>query len=115
MNIGDYVLATKWNDGEAWDHWAVGFYAGTHPWNAERHMVVDAAGNQIRANGFRRCAPVTHELGQWLLQNATELESCGANLWQIVADYQRNQSLPSPEGTPNPAGASAGNVSNISK
>jgi hypothetical protein len=79
---GDYCLATKWSDGEAWDHWAVGFYEGEiYP---GRHSVVDSSGNRLRDGGFRRCEVISQEQGSYLLVNAMQLEACGTNLWDLL-------------------------------
>jgi hypothetical protein len=63
--VGEYCLATKFSDGEAWDNYAVGFYAGEiFP---GRHQVVDHDGKPFRAGGFRRCEPITREQGDFIL------------------------------------------------
>ena len=68
MNIGDYVLATKWGDGDPGDQFAIGFYAGTlASVTTVRHMVQDTDGKQFRGNGFRRCESITQEEGAWML------------------------------------------------
>ena len=82
LNKGDYCLATKWSDGEAWDHWAVGFYEGEiYP---GRHSVVDSDGNRLRGGGFRRCQAITSEQGAYLLANAKDLEAAGTKLWELL-------------------------------
>lgn len=70
--VGDYVLATKWHDGEPGDPWAVGFYGGLE--FGDRHMVRHADGENIRPNGYRRVGRITPEIGAWLLKNAANLE-----------------------------------------
>ncbi len=85
LNPGDYVLATKWGDGEAWDHWAVGYFTGM---SGERYLIRDAQGNNLRANGFRRAAIITPEIGAYLLENAKELEQIGTNLWTLLEKLQ---------------------------
>ena len=62
--IGDYVLATKWSDGDPCDHFCVGFFSGK---DRDRYKVVDADGNLFRANGFRRCEAITQEEGELIL------------------------------------------------
>lgn len=71
MNHGDYVLATKYQDGDPGDGYAVGFYdkpldtvAG-----ATRHLVIDGDGKQFRNNGFRRVEKITDTEGRWLIMN----------------------------------------------
>lgn len=88
--IGDYVLATKYRDGDPGDHWALGFYDGERE---DRHFVIDSEGKQLRHNGFRRVGRVDPELGRWLLTNAKMLESCppgAVNLWGMI-DTERNR------------------------
>jgi hypothetical protein len=70
--IGDYVLATKYSDGDPGDAWGVGYYDGMK--YGDRHMVKDSTGAQIRLNGFRRVAKITSEYGNWLMLNAAMLE-----------------------------------------
>lgn len=66
---GEYVLATKYSDGDPGDHWAVGFYDKS---DGGRHYVTDSAGEQLRGNGFRRVARIKPEHGAWLLATARE-------------------------------------------
>jgi len=83
--LGAYVLATKYDDGDPGDHWAVGFYAGPHA--TGRHLVMDAHGHLFRATGFRRVAVITPAIGAWLLDAARVLEQAPAgtvNLWQML-------------------------------
>jgi hypothetical protein len=70
---GDYVLGTKYSDGDPGDPWAVGFYDGIQ--YGDRHMVKDSAGKQIRAGGFRAVVRIPYAVGAWLLANARVLES----------------------------------------
>ena len=84
-NVGDYVLATKYHDGDPGDRWAVGFYAGME---RDRHMVKDSAGKQIHAGGYRGVIRIPLDVGDWLLKNARVLESSpggAVNLLQMVA------------------------------
>ena len=69
INVGDYVLATKYDDGDPGDHWALGFYAGTTH-DGSRHLVTDANGETIRAGGFRRVARIRKDAGAWMLNTA---------------------------------------------
>ncbi len=83
--IGDYVLATKFSDGDPGDPWAIGFYAGLDmsvP-SSPRHMVKDSTGKNIRPNGYRNVGRITHEIGDWLWANRDNLERAPSkiNLW----------------------------------
>ena len=75
--LGDYVLATKYHDGDPQDSWAVGFYDHEEG----RHYVVDSAGQQMRGNGFRRVSKISEERGALLLRNAREIELSGRSMW----------------------------------
>ncbi len=93
--VGDYVLATKYSDGDPGDPWCLGFYAGVAPWFEPapglqpRHLVNDASGKCIRPNGFRRVAgPIRKDVGRWLLTvAASQLEASPpgvVNLWTML-------------------------------
>lgn len=91
ISIGDYVLATKYADGDPGDHWALGFYAGplegTDKGLFVRHMVVDREGRNFRGNGFRRVGRIREDVGRWLLTVAAkQLEASPfgtVNLWAM--------------------------------
>ena len=91
FNPGDYVLATKYSDGDPADAWAVGFYI--RPTAHGRHLVGDANGgpgpNGYRFSGFAYVDLIDKELGEWLVRNAVELEKappCSINLRAILAN-----------------------------
>lgn len=92
---GDYVLATKYSDGDPGDAWALGFYAGelldTYIGQikvAPRYLVNDSSGKTIRPNGYRRVARVRKDVGAWLLNVAAkQLEQSPpgtVNLWTML-------------------------------
>jgi hypothetical protein len=73
---GDYVLATKYSDGDPGDQFAVGWFNGMLPkLGGDRYMVRDASGKDFRRNGFRRCEPITHEQGVWFVEHQKEIEA----------------------------------------
>lgn len=83
---GDYVLATKYNDGDPGDQFCVGFYkeaykqCGFEP----RHIVVDAEGNPFRANGFRRVKKISAERGAWIVKNLKEISQSRFSVWHFA-------------------------------
>jgi hypothetical protein len=85
--LGDYVLATKYDDGDPGDMWALGWYDGMQD-DQGRHYVKDNEGKQIRGNGFRRVARIRKDVGRWLLEVAAKpLERCPpgtVNLWTML-------------------------------
>lgn len=79
LQEGDYVLATKWSDGDPCDHFCVGFYRGPY---RDRHDIVDHDGNLIRGNGFRRAEVITKDEGEALLKLFPEIaDKPGRSLW----------------------------------
>lgn len=82
VNEGDYVLATKYRDGDPGDHFAIGFYAGNFDhFDQTRHLVNDADGLPFRANGFRRVARLSRARGAWLVQNIITISLGSHSLW----------------------------------
>jgi phage terminase large subunit-like protein len=82
---GDYVVATKWSDGDLSDHWCVGVYDGEKD---GRHFVKDASGQQFRINGFRRVQKITAEESRWLLEIGWRLEGVAAgaaSVWSLLS------------------------------
>ena len=79
VNKGDYVLATKWRDGDPQDHWVVGFF--DRMLREDRFIIVDSEGQPFRANGFRRVKKISAERGAWLLGHAKEIETSGRSVW----------------------------------
>lgn len=87
--VGDYVFATKYSDGDPGDAWALGFYAGQMlEYTPPRHDVVDSEGKRIRGNGYRKVARIRWDVGRWLLTVAAkQLEQCPpgtVNLWTML-------------------------------
>ena len=84
--IGDYVLATKYSDGDPGDHWAVGFFAGvTSPhYDPPRYDVVDSDGISFRGNGFRRVKRIKSDLGEFLLRHAERIRGSGKSVWHFA-------------------------------
>ena len=75
---GDYVVATKYADGDPADHFCIGFYDGSFRHFSEtRHLVVDGEGKQFRNNGFRRVAKVSVERGTWMVEHLALIKRMG--------------------------------------
>lgn len=77
----DYILATKYSDGDPNDPWEVGFYAGEMyygmPGNGKasiRYFVKDSSGKVGRMNGYRRIKKLTCEQGQSILDEADNID-----------------------------------------
>lgn len=69
--IGDYVLATKYTDGDPMDHFCVGFFSGMLVDRTgiptERYLVANGRGVTLRASGFRRCERIQKKTGKILV------------------------------------------------
>ena len=70
-NEGDYVLATKYSDGDFGDQWAVGTYS---KYENERHFVTDGSGDQFRSNGFRYARKISDFVGRYIIDNVPKNE-----------------------------------------
>ena len=90
--VGDYVLATKYHDGDPQDYWCVGFYHSTLDYgeSQNRYQVVDGDDKQFRGNGFRRIKKISHRRGKWLLDNATQIEASGFSVWHWARKRMRH-------------------------
>lgn len=82
LRHGDYVLATKYDDGDPRDQFAIGWYGGTLPERPDRHMVFDDEGKPFRWNGFRRCERVSVRVGNALVRAAPVIgDKQGYSVW----------------------------------
>ena len=88
FETGDYVLATKWSDGDPQDHWCIGFFS--HMLGG-RYIVVDGEGKPFRANGFRECRKISEARGNWMLENALMIEQSDLSIWEywFTFDYEK--------------------------
>lgn len=88
--VGDYVLATKYSDGDPCDHFYVGFVSGyTHH---GRYLIVDNEGKNQRANGFRRVEKITHEEGAALVALMPQIgDRRGKSLWWHLGKIRGEQ------------------------
>lgn len=62
---GDYVLATRWSDGDPGDPFAVGFVSRIE---GDRFYVVDENGKPIRAGGYTRCEKISKNIGRAIVE-----------------------------------------------
>lgn len=88
---GDYVLATKYPDGDPGDPWAIGFYDEERN---GRHFIVDYKGEQFRAGGYRRVGKITPEFAAWLLHASPVLEKSPpgtVDIWGMMTPRSRGE------------------------
>jgi hypothetical protein len=92
LKRGDYVLATKYHDGDPLDHWVVGFFDSMlKKQGGDRYMVIDEDGNQFRGNGFRRARKISEREGRWLLSNAQWIEWSNVSVWRWLCRIPKQQ------------------------
>lgn len=91
LTKGDYVLATKYSDGDPMDHWCVGFYDGvTAPhYNPPRFDVVDSNGRNFRGNGFRRIEKITEAEGRHMLSKPYSRIDIGISIWGLLKIFRQ--------------------------
>ena len=95
LSLGDYVLATKYADGDPGDHYCIGYFTELLDYG-ERHrfMVVDGKGKPFRGNGFRCCERITPEEGAWMLSRFSQFKPLefhgetlvGKSVWDWLAE-----------------------------
>lgn len=89
MKTGDYVLATKYSDGDPNDQWAVGFYVEQR---GIRHWVEDGSGHTFRPSGFRHVRKITPTEGSFLL-TFPDIESTGLSLFRHLRRFKDSMGL----------------------
>ena len=68
VNLGDYVLASKWSDGKLGDPWAIGFVSEIGEVNGKpRYLIADIDGNLISRTMHRRAERISPTVGAELL------------------------------------------------
>ena len=83
LSTGDYVLATKYKDGDPQDHWYVGFLdLVSIRGDGIRYYVKDNNGKLFRRNGFRWVKRINPNEGRWPLEHKEEIEMSGLSLWE---------------------------------
>jgi len=79
IHKGDYVLATKYDDGDPKDPWCIGFYVGLT--SHGRHLVSDDNGNFFRASGYRRVEIISNECGDFMIKYMNLIEESCYSIW----------------------------------
>ncbi len=84
-NIGDYVVATKYSDGNPGDEFCVGFIKEIMAdYTPPRFDVIDGNGQSFRRNGFRRVKKISKERGEFLVKNLRTIEESRFSVWHWV-------------------------------
>ena len=75
LKVGNYVVATKYADGDPGDQFCIGFYNGSYDhFGQTRHLVINNEGKNFRNNGFRRVARVGLRRGAWMVKHLAHIE-----------------------------------------
>jgi hypothetical protein len=91
LSKGDYVLATKYEDGDPHDGWCVGFYECPVK---HRHRIINNSGQVIgRWNGFEGVVKISRNAGQWILDHQNEIQSGSDSLWVWLAKAVAHTSI----------------------
>lgn len=88
LNIGDYVLATRWSDGDPQDPWFIGFLCGVTEEKDPRYFVSDAEGRQIH-RAFDRVKKIQPEVGAYLIEQKDYIECSGVSLWSHLKSARK--------------------------
>lgn len=93
LKQGDYVLATKYDDGDPCDHFCIGFLQGILRKGFHiRYDVVDGDGNLFRGNGFRRVEKITSEEGTAMLAIFPKIsDRPGPSVWEHLNQIRQDE------------------------
>tara|TARA_R110000868_G_scaffold119513_5_gene317290 strand:- start:22888 stop:23448 length:561 start_codon:yes stop_codon:yes gene_type:complete len=95
MEVGDYVVATKYKDGGTRDHFCIGFFNGMlvdkFGKTTDRFMVIDSDGVNFRGNGFRRCEVVSDYVGNRMCEEMSFFKYSENSIWDFVDQYKREE------------------------
>ena len=85
LKDGDYVLATKYSDGDSKDQFSIGFFCGMlfdhNGKQTDRYLVEDDNGQLFRQSGFRRCERISQRIGNLLVAAASMIRMGDATVW----------------------------------
>ena len=94
LKSGDYVLATKYSDGDPCDHFCVGYF---REMMGDRYLVQDANGQLFRAGGFRRCEKISQRVGNALAAIMPIIgDHSGHSVWHWRRHVKAMQQLATP-------------------
>lgn len=93
IEVGDYVLATKYLDGDPCDRFYVGFVKEILiQYNPVRYDVADNAWQSARGNGFRKAVKITKEEGHFIVNVLIpEIgDKAGKSVWWHLRQLRKN-------------------------
>jgi len=89
LKQGDYVVATKYSDGDPGDHFCVGFFRDMTAHDEPRYNIVNSDGELFRGNGFRRAQKISKEVGEMIISNCDGVERSGVSIWRWVRQFKK--------------------------
>lgn len=93
LTKGDYVVATKYSDGDPQDQFCIGIFEGMEH---DRFIVLDDDNKRFRASGFRRARKVRQDVGGKLVDIIPEIsDKPGRSIWSWVRQFERDLTPPS--------------------
>ncbi|HET7896446.1 MAG TPA: hypothetical protein VFL47_02215 [Flavisolibacter sp.] len=87
LQKGDYVIATKYDDGDPKDHFAVGFF-DSMTWH-NRYNIVTSEGELFRGNGFRKAKKISQEVGAKIVSHIKDIEQNDKSVWEWVSEFEK--------------------------
>lgn len=87
LQKGDYVVATKYADGDPKDHFCVGFF-DSMTWH-NRYNIVTNEGELFRHNGFRRAKKIREDVGAKIVAHIKDIEMGDRSVWSWVRQFER--------------------------
>ena len=86
LQKGDYVIATKYDDGDPKDHFAVGFF-DSMTWH-NRYNIVTSEGELFRGNGFRKAKKISQEVGAKIVSHIKDIEQSDKSVWDWLSEFE---------------------------
>lgn len=83
-SVGDYVLATKYTDGDPMDPWFIGFYSGPTTHTPPKYTITDVKGTPFCPYSFRKIKKITQKQGEWMLKNRELIQHSGMPVWHFT-------------------------------
>lgn len=93
MKKGDYVVATKYKDGDPNDPFCVGFFYKKIRQDPPKSIVTDANGIAVHANGYRRVKKISPDVGAKIVANIAEIEKSGVSVWRWVKTFESSDAI----------------------
>lgn len=88
LKVGDYVLATKFSDGDPKDPFAIGFIHSMQ--EGPRFRIVDQHGMAVYGGAMRRAKKITKERGHFLVSHIDHIENAPRSVWWWVRCRMRD-------------------------